>query len=318
MFPLDVTNKKVGNFHKSVVTTSKVHSLLWDTFLQLVWNHGSHFTQNLESDCLDDVPQCLRKQHMKKSEHAPLKPGGLFVHCVWNTEHSLTLLAKFMRAPNFNSCFIVFFFYSCTTRKTCQGWVWRGMRPGWTQRLPSTRQQQWGITEHAVSTYTASAACGTCCCWSTTNDHHEWIQSHDGTSRRWVPVVSFPLCMVYSFQFSKVIYFLCINSSGLFRTSFVWKIQWIYFVENVSSSILENFFNSAMIMKHLYDSWSCCQFCPLGVANVSKADHTRWWNLFLQSCVWSAFGTSATPSTQNWQHLQESYWCFITELMKFS
>ncbi len=52
------------NFHKSVVTTPKVHTIFYGTgihvhtFFPQYENHWSHFTQNLESNYLENGPHC--------------------------------------------------------------------------------------------------------------------------------------------------------------------------------------------------------------------------------------------------------------------
>ena len=64
MFHFDYTNRKVANFYESVVTMAKVYThLILDSVIHIFAamqheNHLRHFTQNLESDCLDDGLQC--------------------------------------------------------------------------------------------------------------------------------------------------------------------------------------------------------------------------------------------------------------------
>ena len=73
----------MSNFHKSVVITPKVHKVFNGTafytytiFLQLVWKPLElfHSKFGIRLFGLDiDGTQYSRKQHMKKSEHVPLK-----------------------------------------------------------------------------------------------------------------------------------------------------------------------------------------------------------------------------------------------------
>ncbi len=59
---LDVTNQKVANFHKSVVTTPKIYTVNYGTVNTIFENSmkttGANFAQNLESDVSVDGPQC--------------------------------------------------------------------------------------------------------------------------------------------------------------------------------------------------------------------------------------------------------------------
>ncbi len=72
MFHLDVMNKKVANFHQSVVTTLKVSSLLWDSvkhiFLQFSMTATGAILLKVWNRAI-----CKVENNMKESEHAPLR-----------------------------------------------------------------------------------------------------------------------------------------------------------------------------------------------------------------------------------------------------